>query len=155
MEDHSMTKELKALSILSGRPHIVPLLGLSIDECFTLLVLPHYPKCLLTYLSDIRLLPPSQYTWALFLQWAAQLAQALRQIHSCRLIHLDVKPGNVLLSSLDLVAQTSDIQVIDFGSSRELPFTLNPDRDFLRPGTANYMAPGSYYAALYGAHHPI
>ena len=49
-------------------------------------------------------------------RYALQLADALQYCHSQRVMHLDVKPANVLLTDL-----SGDCKLADFGSSRLLP----------------------------------
>ena len=65
--------------------------------------------------------------------WIAQIALALRTIHKLRIIHRDVKPGNLVLSS-DL----ERIRLVDFSIAR----VLGPDDVHLNTvcGTANYAA---------------
>lgn len=63
----------------------------------------------------------------------AALAEALRSIHAVRLVHRDLKPGNVLLTE-------NGPLVIDFGIARALDGT-RVTRTGHVVGTAGYMAP--------------
>ena len=65
--------------------------------------------------------------------WLAQMVLALRTIHKLRIIHRDVKPGNLVLSR-DL----KRVRLVDFSIAR----TLGPDDSHLNTicGTANYAA---------------
>jgi serine/threonine protein kinase len=67
------------------------------------------------------------------LKLAAGLAEALRVIHSCGLVHRDLKPGNVLLA-------TDGPRVIDFGIARALDGTVLTSAESLL-GTPSYMSP--------------
>ena len=63
------------------------------------------------------------------------IVRALAYLHECRVVHVDVKPGNVLLSS------TGNVKLCDFGIS-----VILPDDDETVPitsvqGTPQYMAP--------------
>ncbi|MGD0241529.1 MAG: PQQ-binding-like beta-propeller repeat protein [Streptosporangiaceae bacterium] len=67
------------------------------------------------------------------LKLAAGLAEALRVIHSCGLVHRDLKPGNVLLAA-------DGPRVIDFGIARALDGTVLTSAESLI-GTPSYMSP--------------
>ncbi|KAL1512359.1 hypothetical protein AB1Y20_005618 [Prymnesium parvum] len=69
-------------------------------------------------------------------RWAAQLAGALAHVHSCRVIHRDVKPANVFLCD---AAHGADLKLGDFGISR----LLSSQTDFASTavGTPYYLAP--------------
>jgi outer membrane protein assembly factor BamB len=67
------------------------------------------------------------------LKLAAGLAEALRVIHHCGLVHRDLKPGNVLLAA-------DGPRVIDFGIARALDGTALTSAESLL-GTPSYMSP--------------
>jgi outer membrane protein assembly factor BamB len=67
------------------------------------------------------------------LKLAAGLAEALRSIHACGLVHRDLKPGNVLLAA-------DGPRVIDFGIARALDGTILTSAESVL-GTPSYMSP--------------
>jgi len=75
------------------------------------------------------------------LKLAAGLAEALRTIHACGLVHRDLKPGNVLLSA-------DGPRVIDFGIARALDGTVLTaaegalDSPFMSPEQAQGLPTG-------------
>ncbi len=81
--------------------------------------------------------PPEGVDLPLFLDVALQLAAALGDIHQQRIIHKDIKAGNVLINT-----ETKVVKVIDFGIatqlSRERQQFLNPER---LEGTLAYISP--------------
>jgi len=73
---------------------------------------------------------------------ALQITQALEAAHAAGIVHRDIKPGNIVVST------TGQLKVLDFGLARRfmLPETGEPipggSTILGRPlGTANYMAP--------------
>jgi outer membrane protein assembly factor BamB len=67
------------------------------------------------------------------LKLAAGLAEALRAIHGCGLVHRDLKPGNVLLAP-------DGPRVIDFGIARALDGTVLTSAESVL-GTPSFMSP--------------
>ncbi len=73
---------------------------------------------------------------ATFLEIALQCAEALSEIHGARIIHKDIKPGNILIDP-----ETLAIQVIDFGISSELGETRRDPKAHGAEGTLCYLSP--------------
>ena len=95
----------------------------------------------------------------------AQLLNGLREVHSDRLLHLDIKPANVY------VRNDGSPVLIDFGAARQtlaggvadLPPTYTPgfaspeqhtDREMLGPWSDIYSVGATMYAALAGSPPP-
>jgi tRNA A-37 threonylcarbamoyl transferase component Bud32 len=73
--------------------------------------------------------PPLPYVTAVI----AQVADALDYAHSCKVIHRDVKPANILITADDRV------KITDFGIARLDTSNLTQEGQLL--GTPNYMSP--------------
>jgi serine/threonine protein kinase len=68
----------------------------------------------------------------------AQTLSALAKLHEARIVHRDVKPGNILISSLDVGrARLCDFGMAKLGAERDLP-----ERFWI--GSRAYMAPEQY-----------
>ncbi|KAL1273070.1 hypothetical protein QQF64_028932 [Cirrhinus molitorella] len=63
-----------------------------------------------------------------------QILQGLEYLHNCRILHLDIKPDNIMVTNLNV------IKIIDFGSAQKFnPLSLQQYNREL--GTLEYMAP--------------
>lgn len=68
-------------------------------------------------------------------RWFSDLCQALRHLHDQGVVHRDLKPQNILLTTDSSVA---DVKLADFGISRHVPSTYGCDTFC---GTLDYIAP--------------
>ncbi|CAG5123539.1 unnamed protein product [Candidula unifasciata] len=75
------------------------------------------------------------------LVWLGQIADALRYLHACRVIHRDLKTDNVFLND------KKNVKVGDLGIARELDYTAQKAGTFT--GTFCYMSPEVLQSSAY------
>lgn len=95
------------------------------------LLLEHAP---LGTLDRLLRTSPALVTREMFAKWAKQTTDAIAWIHSKGVVHADVKPANLLLTS------TLDLRLSDFGSSL-LVHPAHPPVDGVGLGTLPFSAP--------------
>ncbi|XP_040377736.1 mitogen-activated protein kinase kinase 9-like [Oryza brachyantha] len=76
---------------------------------------------------------------------AAQALSALAYLHARRVVHLDVKPANLLAST------AGEIKVADFGIAKVLPRAGDHCASYV--GTAAYMSPERFDPEAHGGHY--
>jgi serine/threonine protein kinase len=114
-------------------PNVLPLLDILLDERRVILVTP-LQDCTLRSLLSVRSSTPLELRGL-----RRELAAGLAHLHSCRLIHCDLKPDNVLISQCDTCPPRAVLS--DFGIS------LRCDEDGVAAaagqqiGTVGYRAP--------------
>src|SRR5271154_3429975 len=91
-----------------------------------------------------KLIPQNGFPLPEFLQYSTQAADAIAKAHSARILHRDLKPGNVIVTG------EGQVKILDFGLAKVIP----PAQTELRStaalaitgegsvmGTAAYMSP--------------
>lgn len=140
------TREIQ-IAMKLDHPHILPFLGygymLHAGNRQLYLVTPYMPNGALSDITGRK----KQLEWSLeeTIDIIVQVAEGLEYMHTHphRIVHLDVKPGNVLLRPPQRQKRVADVLLCDFGLAR-WQFTSG-DRTSTAIenvfGTADYMAP--------------
>ncbi|WP_020615719.1 serine/threonine-protein kinase [Paenibacillus daejeonensis] len=93
----------------SSHPHIMPIRHASSDESTIYITMPFYEKGSLNTLMDTKFLTPKE-----IIKYSLDFLSGLLFIHTKELLHLDIKPTNVVINDNDRAILT------DFGLSRYL-----------------------------------
>ncbi|XP_015678026.1 serine/threonine-protein kinase ULK3 [Protobothrops mucrosquamatus] len=128
----SVENLLTEIEILKNvrHPHIVELKDFQWDKEYIYLIMEYCPGGDLSrFIRSRRILP--EKVACIFLQ---QLACALKFLHDKNICHLDLKPQNILLSSLE----KSHLKLADFGFAQHM--SPRDEKHVLR-GSPLYMAP--------------
>src|SRR5579859_6449763 len=121
-------QEVAAARLVSGM-YTAPVVGSGVDDDPPWLATAYVPGPPLAKVVSRHGPLAENAVWRL----AAGLADALRAVHGCGLVHRDLKPGNVLLAA-------DGPHVIDFGISRAFEGTQLTSAGMV-VGTPGYMSP--------------
>ncbi|HEX3237547.1 MAG TPA: serine/threonine-protein kinase [Gaiellaceae bacterium] len=115
---------------LGTHPHIVTAYEAGEWQQRPYVVFEYMPKGSLAERLQEHGLPPR----SLALRWLEQAAAALDHAHAAKIVHRDIKPGNLLLDAND------DLSIADFGVyRRDGEATLTAEGEIV--GTTGYLAP--------------
>ena len=147
----ALRSEIKALCSIQHK-HIVAVYGFALTarpgsdaESYVLLLEPCdsdlnaeiYPKDADGRSTGARL------TWARRLKLALEMAQGMEAIHAAHQLHLDLKPGNILLRNGD--DGNTIVKIADFGMGSDMKKNDDNTYDTGSPtGTWDYMAPEAF-----------
>jgi len=102
-----LIKEAKILSDVS-HPYIVNVLEVFEENNTAYIVMEYISGCSLKYMLDTNgVLPENR-----ILKYTRQIGEALSFVHQKNILHLDIKPGNILIDKND------NARLIDFGVSK-------------------------------------
>ncbi|XP_067432448.1 LOW QUALITY PROTEIN: mitogen-activated protein kinase kinase kinase 14 [Thunnus thynnus] len=130
---HFSREEVNTWSTLNS-PRVVELFGAVREGLNVMLFMDLKPACLAQLLKEMKTLPED-----LALHYLHQTLGALEHLHHRKVLHLDVKVDNVLLS-----ADCRDTFLCDFGLSETLDdngWSTKAFRGAAFPGTETHMAP--------------
>jgi len=112
-------------------PHIVRVLDFDVENNNPFLVMDYAPNGSLRQRHSKGNRLPS----ATIVSYVQQVASALQYAHDQKLIHRDVKPGNMLLS------HNNEVLLSDFGIALVSQSSRNQQTEDVVIGTMSYMAP--------------
>ncbi|CAD6956043.1 unnamed protein product, partial [Tilletia caries] len=120
--------EIESLSLVQRHEGIAELLDVVYNTKSIDIIMPLYDRTLQDLIDDQegRELRPRKAR-----QLAKQLISAVGHIHRHGLVHLDLKPANIMIT------RESCLKVLDFGLAR----TVGADQDSSTVGTIGYTAP--------------
>ena len=102
-----LIKEAKILSEVQ-HPYIVNVLEVFEENNTAYIVMEYIEGCSIKYMMDKKGLLPEQKV----LKYVHQIGEALSFVHKKHILHLDIKPSNILIDKQD------NARLIDFGVSR-------------------------------------
>lgn len=137
--------EVELFASVADHPNIAKIMDVSWFDGNPFIVMPYYPKSLTDYVRPGQGIDSDEVAEIL-----RPIADALLYIHqSVGIVHLDLKPSNILIS------QKNEVLVADFGISRILP-KPGPDgicrKIFVSGGTGTlaYMSPEQILGGMLG-----
>ncbi len=130
--DAGYLEALRAEASLAARlqhPNIAAIYDIQLDGETPFIVMEYFPGTLSDEIESGKPLP-----WARALAISVQVARGIQHAHDRRVIHRDIKPGNIL------VRESGDVAVSDFGLARASTSATHI-RSGSIAGTPDYMAP--------------
>ncbi|KAG0624292.1 hypothetical protein M758_3G237300 [Ceratodon purpureus] len=143
---HSFDQEVAALQGLGNHPHIVHLFCYSKNSSKCFLIMEKMDMDLSQFLqlrkdNEDRVVSDVDAVVLML-----QIAEGVRYIHSKRMAHRDLKPGNVLLNvdddpSSKFLCRARSVKIADFGLTKTKNASVAKADHTLNTGTLRYMAP--------------
>jgi len=129
--DHTFRRFLQEYEIVQRikHPSIVRLYDLGISDEHAWLVMEYFQA------GDLRKRMRAGLRPRPALRTAIAIARALEAMHSCGVLHRDLKPGNVMLR------EDGSLALIDFGMSKDTALQQDVTDTGLIFGTPHYMSP--------------
>jgi len=120
----------------SSHPNVVPVHYACEDSEYVWIAMPHFEKGSLNALMSTRHLTVRE-----IIRYSTQFLSGLHNIHSKGLIHFDIKPDNILLSSRD------EAMLSDFGLAKHMTFAGHAEQDklYFKQIPPEYFAAGDQY----------
>ena len=140
---YSFDQEVSALKDLGHHPRIVHLLCYSKNDSKCFLIMEKMDMELSTFLQRRRGNDKLSDLETVVLM--LEIAEGIRYIHSKRMLHRDLKPGNVLVILEDPSNKSSracSVKIADFGLTKTKNVSKTYGNQTWNTGTPRYMASG-------------
>lgn len=131
-----LTEAYRLKSICNQSKHIV-----KVNETFEANGTAYY---VMEYLSGGTLAPTSKRQ---AVDYLSQLCEAVKVLHANKMLHLDIKPGNVILKEVDDASEKYPV-LIDFGISKHFDPSGAPTSSPLSKGVSMGYAPIEQYGNI-------
>lgn len=134
VDNEALRREVVNLARLPAHPHVVEIEGFTQSDVGKGLLMPFYPSSLLDAMGERM---DVQHAAAI----ASQIMDGLQHLHKNGVLHLDLKPGNILIS------KDGSAALADFGLARAVKkadLSSNPELKLSNravSGTLLYMSP--------------
>ncbi|GLJ41304.1 hypothetical protein SUGI_0854980 [Cryptomeria japonica] len=125
------------VGLLHGKEHknLVNLIAWCVEEHTFYLVYEYVNGCTLDeYLRENSSIP--SLSWKQCLKVIASIAEGVEFLHLSKIIHVDIKPQNIMLD-----IRTNEVKIIDFGFSRHVDWEGTHKTTERITGTRGYWSP--------------
>lgn len=138
-ERKEMINEVKLLSELN-HPNVIQYFGSFVEEGRQHIVMEYAAGgALAQVLKQSKSLLPEDQIW----EWFSQICIALRYVHSCNILHRDIKPQNILLWG----PERRVVKLADFGIAKVLSAPSHLGMQLV--GTPYYLSPETCSGGIY------
>jgi serine/threonine protein kinase len=142
--EESGLKEMKFLKSVDSK-NVIKCLGYSETDDFLFVILERMNCNLFQFLNVNRNLNLKKKIEIIF-----EIAQGLIILHQQKIIHLDVKPSNILLNGDGSIVKIADFGISKLKTTNDTSFTKNTNL-----GTLGYQAPELFVNGDFGPHSDI
>jgi DNA-binding response OmpR family regulator len=127
-EQSLFAREYAAIAALN-HPGVVEIYDYGVHDRREYLAMEYFPH------GDLKQRMKRQFTPRLSLTYLKRIAEALQPVHAAGLMHLDLKPANIM------VRNSGEVVLIDFGLVKHMDSLAGSTVIGVRRGSPHYMSP--------------